>query len=150
MLARELMTSPVLTLPQDATLAQAARLLVERRISGLPIVDERGELVGILTSTDFSPREVDVPHTDVRAPQIFRRWMGPGGVEEAYRQAETIRLRDVMNAQPIVAHEDDPIEKLARLMMDHDINHVPIVRGKTVVGIVTRHDFLRLMTEHRG
>lgn len=144
MLARELMKTPVVTLTQDHTLGEAARLLIEKRISGLPIVDESGILVGILTSTDFSPREVNVPHSDVRAIQLFRRYLGPGGMEAAYKESENVPLRDVMNTRPIVAGPDETLERIAQLMIENEINHVPIVEDSRIIGIITRHDFLRL------
>lgn len=146
MLARELMTTPVITIHQTATLSEAAALLVERKINGLIIVDDEDALAGILTSTDFAPHEVDVPYADMRATQLFRKWLGPGGVEKAYHDAESTQLKDVMNRTPITSTEDVPIETIARLMIEHNINHVPILRGTTIVGIITRHDLLRLLT----
>lgn len=142
--ARDLMTTPAITMREDETLAAAARVLLEKRVSGLPIVDAAGKLVGILTSTDLAPRDSTVPHSDVRAIQLFRKWLGPGGLVEAYREAERIPLKDAMNPNPIVALPDDNIEHVAELMLENRINHVPIVQEERVIGIVTRHDFLRL------
>lgn len=144
MLASEIMTSPPVTIHQGRSLADAARLIVAKRISGLPIIDDSGRLVGILTSTDLAPRSAEVPHSDVRALQVFQRWLGPGGIDEAYAEAEKILLRDVMNRDPVVAGRSDPIERVATLMLENRINHIPIVEDGLVIGIVSRHDFLRL------
>lgn len=144
MLARDLMTAPAITMREDETLAAAARLLLDRRVSGLPIVNAGNKLVGILTSTDFAPVDSSVPHSDVHAIQIFRRWLGPGGLEAAYGEAARIPLKDVMNKEPITAGPEDAVEDVARLMLENRINHIPIVHEGRVVGIVTRHDFLRL------
>ena len=144
MRAREIMTSPVITLRENDTLATAARILVEKRVSGLPILDAEGKLVGVLTMTDLTPRDGEVPHSDVKAIQLFRRWLGPGGIAEAYGEAEKIPLKDVMQVDLVTAAPDAEIEHVARLMLDNGVNHIPIVEGERVVGIVTRHDYLRL------
>lgn len=145
MLARELMTAPAITIPETASLREAAELLLNNGINGLPVTDASGDLVGIITSTDFTPREEGIGGT--RAVQVLRRWLGPGGVDKAYEDTTGILLRDVMNKHPITASEDASIEAVAKLMMHHDIHHVPIVRDRKVVGIVTRHDFLRMVTQ---
>lgn len=150
MLSRELMTTPAITMREDETLAAAARLLIDKRVSGIPIVDAAGKLVGILTSTDLAPSDGSVPHSDVHAVQLFRRWLGPGGLVEAYREAERIPLKDVMNRDPVTARPDEPIERIAELMLEHGINHVPVVEDGRVIGIVTRHDFLRLAARSEG
>ena len=99
----------------------------------------------MLASTDLAPSNSSIPHSDVRALQLFRRWLGPGGIAEAYREAENIPLKDVMTKDPISARPDDAIEHIAQLTIENAINHIPIVEDERVVGIVSRHDFLRLV-----
>lgn len=145
MKARDLMTTPAITIRDDDTLADAARLMLERHIGGLPVVDAEGSLVGFITESDFAAKERGVPFSLFRAPQVLGRWLGPDALERVYRSARDVRVRELMSRTVIAASEDDTIERVTELMMRHDINRVVIARGGKPVGIVARHDLLRML-----
>ena len=143
MTARDIMTAPVVTVRPSTCVREAVALMLEHRISGLPVVNEVGDLVGIVTEADLLPKEV-VPRP--RPPVVD--WIGPSlWVERwvsAYRKAEGTTVGDVMTHHVITATEDTPVREIAARMMRYRINRVPIVRGRRVVGIVTRADILRV------
>src|SRR5215467_2454151 len=114
MLARDIMTRHLLTVREDTPLNEAARLMVERQVSGLPVVNDAGELIGIMTERDLLLRH------------------------------EAIRfVRDVMVRSVITADESATYMDLVELVLQHNIKRVPIVSGGRLVGVVSRADLIR-------
>lgn len=149
MKAREIMSSPAITIPDTATLEQAAKAMVEQRVGGLPVVDADGRLVGFITGSDFAAKEHGVPFSVFRAPQILGQWIGHDDIERIYENARKLLVRDFMSRPPVWAGEDDSVERVTRLMMERDINRIVIARDGRPVGIVARHDLLRFLMRPR-
>ena len=145
----DIMVKPVVVVQEETTLEEIARIMLESRIGGLPVVDRDGKLVGIVTESDFAAKECGIPFSLVRAPQLFGTWMSREGVEHLYATARTLTARDIMQTRLITVTEDDTLEHVLQAMMRHDVNRVPVVRGRIPVGIVARRDLLRLMLEER-
>ncbi|MDR7414972.1 MAG: CBS domain-containing protein [Armatimonadota bacterium] len=138
--ARDVMTTPVYTVGPETPVPEVARLLVERHISGAPVVDETGRLVGIVTEADLLPKEAGpagLPLTALLGPEA------PPEVREHLRRYRGRVVREVMTREVVTATEDTPVQQLAALMLRKRVNRIPIVRGERVVGIVTRNDVLR-------
>ncbi len=114
MQARETMSRDVVSVRADTPVQEAVRMLVQHRISGLPVVDAQDRLVGIITEHDL----------------MLRHW--------------SVRLvEDVMTRQVITARESTPIAEISALLMHHSIKRVVIVHDERVVGIVSRVDVIR-------
>ncbi len=141
----EIMVQPVATAHEGDTLEEVARTMLEQRIGCLPVVNDRGELTGIITESDFTAKERGVPFSLIRAPQVFGQWLGKEGAEEIYQAARKLTAHEVMNPRPITVPEDATLEDVLEKMLQHDINRLPVVRGKQPVGIIARHDLLKLM-----
>jgi len=138
--ARDVMTTPVYTVRPETPVPEVVRLLVERHISGAPVVDETGRLVGIVTEADLLPKEAGpagLPLTALLGPEA------PPEVREHLRRYRGRVVREVMTREVVTATEDTPVQQLAALMLRKQVNRIPIVRGERVVGIVTRNDVLR-------
>lgn len=142
---RELMVQPVVVAQEDTTLAEIARIMLERRIGGVPVVNERGQISGIVTQSDFSAQERGVPFSLFLAPQVFGRWMGKEGAERLYAAARTMTAREIMRKHVITVTEEAALEDVLEKMLRHNINRIPVVRDGKPVGIVSRHDLLTLM-----
>jgi CBS domain-containing protein len=137
------MTTPVITVRPATPVREAVALMLEHRISGLPVVNDVGELEGIVTEADLLPKEVvprpQPPVVDWIGPSLWvERWLS------AYRKAEGRTVGEVMTHHVITATEDTPVREIASRMVRYQVNRVPIVRGRRVVGIVTRADVLRV------
>ncbi len=141
---KEIMSQPVITITEDAPLAQVAQLMLDRGIGGVPVTNIAGELIGIITESDFTAREKCLPFSLFRFPQLFGSWLG-GDAEELYASARNTPAREVMSTSVVTVHEDDSIEKVLELMLKHDINRIPVLRDGKPVGIVARRDLLKLM-----
>src|SRR3989304_1217283 len=136
------MSSPVLTVAPETPGRDAVQLMLGNHVSGLPVVDARGHLVGVITEADLLLKEVEpkppTPVVEWAGPWLwFERWVG------AHRQAEGGTVGEVMTHHVVTADEETPVHELAARMVRHQINRLPIVRGREVVGIVTRADILK-------
>jgi CBS domain-containing protein len=141
----EIMSQPVVTIRENASLEDAARLMLDKNIGCLPVVDESGKLRGIVTESNFTAKEKGVPFSTFRAPQLLGQWMSDKNVEQIYDAARRIAIKEIMTAPVIFLQEDDRINKAVELMLKHNINRLPVLRGDVPVGIVARHDLLRLL-----
>jgi CBS domain-containing protein len=132
------MTREPVTVERDAPAVDVARILERRHISGVPVVDEAGAVVGIVSEADLLVKalaEKDLRHSiDILTS---RSW-------EERRRYEGQIAADLMTPNPVTATDDTPITELARIMLRRDINRIPILREGRLVGIVTRNDLLRV------
>ena len=144
MLARDLMTSPVITIREDATVSDAAKLMLEKDVSALPVLNNSNKLVGILTHSDFGLSPKFRPLVE-NVYSLLGTTTTPEHLEETAHQVGNKRVQDVMRRNIITVQQDASIENLARLMMRSQIHRLPVVDDGKLVGIVTRHDFLKLI-----
>ena len=144
MFAKDLMTSPVVTIREDATVAEAARLMLERDISALPVLNDGGQVVGILTHTDFglSPRFRPLIEN---VYSLLGSTTTPRHLEETAHRVGGKLVRDVMRRNVVTAQQDTDVEQVAQVMMRYQIHRLPIMDGDELVGIITRHDMLKLI-----
>lgn len=137
MKVRELMTTELITVGSDAPLKEAARRMIEGRVSGLLVTDRDGKLIGVITEADFVKAE-----SDRRASKRARllRWFS----REVDEIPSTERLvGDVMTRDVVVIGPDADHAEAARLMRKAEVKRIPVVDGDRLVGIVSRSDILR-------
>jgi len=144
------MRKPVVTVRRETSLAEIARIMLSQGIGCVPVVDDDGKLRGIVTESDFSARERGMPFSLLILPPLFGDSMPREVVEQIRREAETTAAKEIMITALITAVEDTPAEEVARQMLRHDIDHIPVVRDGVPVGIVSRHDFLRMIVGEAG
>jgi CBS domain-containing protein len=126
MRAKDVMTSPVVTVTPDTPLKSVASLLVERGINAVPVVDRAGRLCGIVSEADLLSLE--------------------GGVVAGSRGELPHAAREVMSSSVYTVTEDTEATAAARMMLRHGLKSLPVVAGDQVVGIIARRDLLRLIT----
>ena len=132
MLAREIMSSPVVTAEPGLPIKDAARLLDFNEITALPVVDEQQRLVGIVSEADLLRGEI------AHDPRGHAR-----PVEDDKERAATVS--DVMTLGVITANENTDAADIARLMLDTAVKSIPVTHGARVVGIVSRRDLIRVI-----
>ena len=150
MRASEFMSHPPITIDQNATAEQAAQLMIINKIDCLPVIDTSGELRGIVTPSDYATREVGIPFSIIRAPQVFGRWLPPGGIEAIYRSARETPVHAIMTRTPVTCGQTDSLDEVASLLVDKKVHHVIVVHNHRPVGVVARHDLLRALTHATG
>jgi CBS domain-containing protein len=141
MRAHQIMTKEVITVGPDASILDAAQLMLEHHISGLPVLDRDGKLVGIISEGDFLRRsEIG---TQRRRPRWLRFLVGPGGEASEYVRQSGRKVQEIMTCDPVMVSEDTPLEVLVGLMEKHDIKRLPVMRNERLAGIVTRANLLQ-------
>ena len=141
------MSRPAFTLPEASTLETVALEMLGRRIGGIPIVDGQGKLSGIITESAFSASHAGVPFSTFRLPQLFGEWLGPEVVESIYARARAMKADAVMERRVISVAEDTPISEVLEKMLEHGIHRIPVVRQGIPVGMIARHDLLKLLAK---
>jgi CBS-domain-containing membrane protein len=141
MKAHDVMSRDVVTVSPDETIRHAAWLMLQRKFSGLPVVDSAGTLVGIVTEGDFLRRAET--GTVRRRPRWLEFLVGPGRLAGEYTRTAGQFVKEVMTREICVVTEDAELEDVVGLMENRHIKRLPVIRGKQVVGIVTRQDLLR-------
>jgi CBS domain-containing protein len=137
----EVMTREVITVEPQASILEAARLMLQHRISGLPVVDAGKSLVGIVTEGDFLRRRET--GTQRRRPRWLEFLVGPGKLAAEYTQQSGRKVSEVMTDAVYTATEDMLLEQAVNLMERYRIKRLPVTHGKELVGIVTRANILR-------
>jgi CBS domain-containing protein len=143
MKVKDIMTSPAVSVEPDMTVLQAVRIMLQRHISGLPVIDKHGQLVGMVTEGDFLRRSET--GTQRRRPRWLEFLLGPGRLAEEYSRTHGRKIGEIMTATPLTVTEETPLEEVVRLMEHHRIKRLPVVRGTQVVGIISRANLLHAL-----
>lgn len=143
MQVRDVMTQRVISAGPEESILTAARLMLQNRISGVPVVDPKGALVGIVTEGDFLRRgEIG---TARRRPKWLEFLIGPGRLAEEYVHSAGRKVREVMTPDPCTVREDDTLETVVELMERHRIKRLPVMRDGRMVGIVSRANLMHAL-----
>lgn len=148
MKVRDIMTPDVLTVKADTSVNDVAKLLGQRDISGVPVVDDQGHVIGIITELDLIVR-----NTRLEMPRFIEvlDWgriplERPGHLRERLQHMLGTEARDVMTAKVITIGPDAEVEDLAELMVKQRVNPVPVVDADgRLIGIVSRADLVDMM-----
>ena len=143
MKASDLMINPVITVPEGSTAQEAAALLVRHRISGAPVVDKKGKLIGMVSDGDLMHRSET--HTERK-----RSWLGlfatsPETLAREFIKEHSRKVTGAMTRNVVSAGPDASLSELARLMDYHSIKRVPIVDDGRLLGIVTRANLVQAL-----
>lgn len=139
----DVMTRQVITIEKDAPIQRAIRLLLQHRFSGLPVVDSKGQLEGIVTEGDFLHR-VETG-TQLRRPRWVEFLIGPGKLASEYVQANSRIVADVMSTQVHTVSEETTLEEVVSLMEKYRVKRFPVVKDGRLVGIVSRANLLHAL-----
>lgn len=148
---KDIMTEDVITVSPDASIYDCAKLLGEKKISGVPVVDGDGEVVGMLSEADIMkliesrdisinlilPSPLDVLELPVRMK------LGLDELANSAEKAASARVRDMMTKSVVTISSEEDISKAAKIMADENINRLPVMdeKGK-LAGIITRGDII--------
>lgn len=142
------MTPDPVTIGPKATIADAVKILLEKKFNGLPVVDDEGELVGVICQSDLVAQQ-----QRLRVPSVFTLLDGfiplPGWskAEEAFKKMNALVVDEAMTPKPVTAAPDTPLEDLASLMVRAKYYSLPVVENGRVVGIIGKEDILRTLVQ---
>jgi CBS domain-containing protein len=138
----DVMTADVVTVPTDAPLRRVAELLVEHRVSGLPVCDPYGGVVGVVSEHDLLFKESG----PIPRPAGLLWWLSDDRDYAELAKPEARTAGEAMTEPAITIAAGRPVAAAARLMVEQRINRLPVLEGDELVGIVTRADLVRILT----
>ena len=147
LLARDVMVKKVITINKNASVAELSELLIKNKISGVPVVDDSGKLVGIATEGDLIVRDADL-----HFPRYFKLLDSIIYLESLNKFKRNLRkylgtkVEDVMTSKVKIVKEDTPVNVVANIMVRNNVNRVPVLDNDgNLVGIITRADIVKSM-----
>jgi len=153
MKVKEIMATDLLMLLPENTVAEAVRLFGKRHIGGAPVIDNDGNLVGMLTDADifknlrlkYKQYNISFP-SGVGMPSVdFRSTVQYNELKKAYKNMAETKVKDIMVTKVITAGPEDHIEAIVPMLVDNKINRVPVIEKGKVVGLISRGDIIRVL-----
>jgi len=141
--AGDVMTTPVISVTPETRSRDAIELMLKHHLSGLPVLDDEGKLVGILSEGDFVRRSE--LGTEKHRSRFIAFILGPGRSAHDYTKSHARFVRGVMTRDVIAVGEDTPLGDIVELMERHAVKRVPVMRDDAVIGMVSRSDLLRAL-----
>ncbi len=143
MRVKDVMTRKVICIDAEEPVTKAARLMLQNRISGLPVIDKDGELVGMVTEGDFLRRgELG---TQRRRPKWLEFIVGPGKLAQEYTYSSGRKVEEIMTPDPWTIREDATLRNVVEIMERHHVKRLPVTRGGRMIGIVSRANLMRAL-----
>ena len=144
--AKDIMTKDVVTIHPEATVEELARLLIEHKISGVPVVDNENKLVGIVTENDLIRK-----NKRFHIPTVIRLFdayilLGSGKAEEEIRKMAATTVDEIYTQKVVSITEETSLEDIATIMAEQHIHLLPVLSSDNVVGIVGKADVVRALT----
>ena len=141
MRAHQIMTRPAISVTPDTTILEAANIMLHRHISGLPVVDTAGALVGIISEGDFIRRsEIN---TGRKRSKFMKFILGAGREAADFVHEHAKKVGEIMTPEPLTISEDTDLEQIVELMEKNNVKRLPVTRGNKLAGIVTRSNLLQ-------
>ena len=144
--AKDIMTKEIVTVSPETEITQAANLLLEKRINGVPVVNTAGELVGILCQSDLIAQQKSIP-----IPSLFTLLDGYISLTTAKRMDKEVekiaasKVGEAMTRKPVTIEPATDIEKIAALMVEKNYHTLPVVDAGKLVGILGKEDVLKTL-----
>lgn len=147
LLAKDIMVKKVITISKDASVGELSELLVNNKISGVPVVDSSDKILGIVTEAD-----IIIKDADLHFPRYFKLLDGIIYLESFRKFKNNLkkylgsRVEDIMTDRVKTVEENTPVSDIASMMINNNVNRTPVVdKDKKVVGIITRRDIVKSM-----
>lgn len=151
--AADLMNPRVLTVRQDLTVRELANVLVEHEISGAPVEDRSGKLVGVVSLTDIAAALAEDEEDGERGDFFLSEWEDDGmsreEIEELGLDEAELTVVDIMTPEVFTVREDTPVSEIAEAMIQNHVHRILVTREDRVVGIISTSDLLGLLVEEK-
>ncbi|MDD2462394.1 MAG: CBS domain-containing protein [Desulfobulbus sp.] len=146
--ALDIMTKDVVAVNPQTSVRELATLLLEKKISGAPVIDEAGKLVGVVTESDliFQNKKVHLP-TAVAILDAFVFLESPGKMEQELKKIAGAKVGDICSQQLFTVTPETELEEIATLMAEKKIHTLPVLEGEQLVGIIGKSDIIRTIAQ---
>ncbi len=144
MKVKDIMTRDVVSVKETATLKEVSSILAERKISGLPVADDSGRVIGIITEDDLI-RVILPTYQDITSEEMFLQ--NAENIEKKALEASRMKVRDIMSKKPVTIDEDAPVMKAGAIMLARKVKRLPVVKDGKLVGVISRTNITQRMFE---
>lgn len=146
--AKDIMTKDVIVVKPSTSIEDLAKILVENRISGAPVVDDNGNLTGIVTENDLisQNKRLHIP-TVMRLFDAYIMLESPSKIEKEMKKMAAATVDDIYIKEVVAVKEDTPLEEIATIMAEKKVHLLPVVEGKKVRGIIGKMDIIKGMVK---
>ena len=143
---KDIMTREIITVSPETEITKAAKILLENRINGVPVIDAFGRLVGVLTQSDLVAQQKGIPVPSVfTLLESFIPLTSIKRLDKEMEKIAAIRVKEAMTLEPVTVSPDTDIEDVAKLMVDKKYHTLPVLEGDKVIGIVGKEDVLKTL-----
>jgi CBS domain-containing protein len=146
--AKDIMTKDVITVKPATTIEELARIFMEKKISGAPVVDDNDDIIGIVTENDLisQNKRLHIP-TVVRLFDAFIMIESPSKIEKEIKKMAAVTVADICVRDIMTVSEDTTVEDIATIMSEKKVHLIPVVEGKKVRGIIGKMDIIKGMVK---
>jgi CBS domain-containing protein len=141
MRVHQIMTRNVVAVSPETTIVEAAKIMLQHHVGGLPVVDATGKLVGMVSDGDFI-RRTEIG-TEQRRGRWFSRAFARNRIAADFVRAHGRKVGDIMTPNPVTVAEDTPLEQVVEVMEANNVKRLPVIDGDRLVGIVAYADFVQ-------
>jgi CBS-domain-containing membrane protein len=143
---KDIMTKEVISVSPDTEIVHAAKILLEKRINGMPVIDAFGRLVGIICQSDLVAQQKGIPIPSVfTLLESFIPLTSMKRIDKEMEKIAALTVKEAMTLEPVTVSPETEIEEVAKLMVDKKFHTLPVVDGGKVVGIVGKEDVLKTL-----
>jgi CBS domain-containing protein len=149
--ARDIMTTEVLTVSPETSIAEMSKILENRKIGGVPVVDKGGRLVGVITQSDLVERARDLelpPAINILDLHIYLQI--PSHLIQRVERMLGTTVGDCMSPDPVTVTPDTPVPQIAALMAKQKVHTLPVLEGGKLLGVIGKMDLVRAMAREPG
>ena len=143
---KDIMTKEVISVSPETEITNAAKILLENRINGLPVIDAFGRLIGILCQSDLVAQQKGIPVPSVfTLLESFIPLTSIKRIDKEMEKIAALTVKEAMTLEPVTVSPETDIEDVAKLMVDKKYHTLPVVEGGKIVGIVGKEDVLKTL-----
>ena len=143
---KDIMTKEVISVSPNTEIVKAAKILLENRINGMPVIDAFGRLVGIICQSDLVAQQKGIPIPSVfTLLESFIPLTSMKRIDKEMEKIAALTVKEAMTLEPVTVSPETEIEEVAKLMVDKKFHTLPVVDGGKVVGIVGKEDVLKTL-----
>ncbi len=144
--AKDVMTRDVVTVTPETGVTEIARLLLEKRFNGVPVVNLNGDLVGVISQSDLIAEQKKLPIPSVfTILDAFIPIYPPGKMAKEVQKIAAMKASEAMTAHPVTVGPEESIDEIASIMVNKSIYTIPVLEGGKLVGVVGKEDILRTL-----
>ncbi len=146
--ARDIMSNEVITITEDASVKELARILAIHQISGVPVINDQGGLVGVVTESDliFQTKKVHIPTVITILDSVFYL-ENPHKMGDELKKMAAVKVKDILTSSPVTVNEDTTLDEIATLMAEKNVHTLPVMRDDVLVGVIGKKDIIRTLID---